>query len=56
MIRFQNGIPNAIWYSQHAKGQAFEYRAVKKDETGSRVFMSRRLILRYLERELISTP
>ncbi|KAL8863560.1 MAG: hypothetical protein Q9178_000241 [Gyalolechia marmorata] len=30
MIRFENGIPKAIWYSQHAYGQAFTYDAVEK--------------------------
>ncbi|KAL3471282.1 hypothetical protein BJX99DRAFT_250541 [Aspergillus californicus] len=31
MIRFQNGTPQAIWYSQHARGQAFTYQATEKD-------------------------
>lgn len=31
MIRFQDGQPTAIWYSQHGNGQAFTYRAVEKD-------------------------
>lgn len=30
MIRFQNGVPHAIWYSQHSNGQAFEYGVVEK--------------------------
>ncbi|CAI7632661.1 hypothetical protein N7533_000857 [Penicillium manginii] len=30
MIRFSNGAPQAIWYSQHASGQAFTYKAVEK--------------------------
>lgn len=30
MIRFANGTPQAIWYSQHASGQAFTYNAVEK--------------------------
>ncbi|OAX79774.1 hypothetical protein ACJ72_05906 [Emergomyces africanus] len=30
MIRFENGEPQAIWYSQHAAGQAFEYQATEK--------------------------
>lgn len=30
MIRFSNGAPQAIWYSQHASGQAFTYNAVEK--------------------------
>lgn len=31
MIRFQNGTPQAIWYSQHGNGQAFTYKAVEKE-------------------------
>ncbi|CAG8922230.1 unnamed protein product [Penicillium salamii] len=31
MIRFKNGNPTAIWYSQHASGQAFTYHAVEKE-------------------------
>jgi len=31
MIRFQDGQPKAIWYSQHGNGQAFTYRAVEKN-------------------------
>ncbi|KAE8354262.1 hypothetical protein BDV28DRAFT_164363 [Aspergillus coremiiformis] len=30
MIRFSEGVPQAIWYSQHAFGQAFTYRATEK--------------------------
>ncbi|KAK6342276.1 hypothetical protein TWF730_001752 [Orbilia blumenaviensis] len=30
MVRFQNGVPSALWYSQHADGQAFTYDAVQK--------------------------
>ncbi|KAI9374113.1 hypothetical protein BJX61DRAFT_532672 [Aspergillus egyptiacus] len=30
LIRFQNGTPQAIWYSQHARGQAFTYQATEK--------------------------
>ncbi|KAL4873615.1 hypothetical protein BDV12DRAFT_182383 [Aspergillus spectabilis] len=30
MIRFQDGTPQAIWYSQHARGQAFTYAATEK--------------------------
>ena len=30
MIRFKNGVPQAIWYSQHAYGEAFTYDAVEK--------------------------
>ena len=34
MVRFANGSPEAIWYSQHANGQAFRYGTVEK--TGDR--------------------
>lgn len=30
MIRFSKGEPQAIWYSQHAHGQAFKYKATEK--------------------------
>ncbi|CAD6447714.1 70d857d5-5fe4-4c72-984c-42121edf97b2 [Sclerotinia trifoliorum] len=30
MIRFVNGTPQAVWYSQHANGQAFLYSVVEK--------------------------
>jgi hypothetical protein len=30
MIRFQDGAPQAIWYSQHSGGQAFTYDATEK--------------------------
>lgn len=30
MIRFENRLPAAIWYSQHGGGQAFAYDAVEK--------------------------
>ncbi|OQE90801.1 hypothetical protein PENNAL_c0011G02772 [Penicillium nalgiovense] len=32
MIRFVDGSPDAIWYSQHASGQAFTYAAVEKKD------------------------
>jgi len=31
MIRFSNGQPQYIWYSQHSNGQAFAYRSVRKN-------------------------
>jgi hypothetical protein len=34
MVRFSNGVPQAIWYSQHANGQAFNYNAVEKTDSG----------------------
>ncbi|KAK6522462.1 hypothetical protein TWF281_003023 [Arthrobotrys megalospora] len=30
MVRFENKIPTALWFSQHADGQAFTYQAVEK--------------------------
>ncbi|CAA9965410.1 DUF946 domain containing protein [Pyrenophora teres f. maculata] len=30
MVRFLNGEPQSIWYSQHANGQAFRYSTVEK--------------------------
>jgi hypothetical protein len=30
MLRFENGIPKAVWYSQHEYGEAFTYEAVQK--------------------------
>lgn len=30
MVRFKNGVPQAVWYSQHAYGEAFTYAAVEK--------------------------
>jgi hypothetical protein len=34
MVRFLNGVPQAVWYSQHANGQAFRYTSVEKTEAG----------------------
>lgn len=31
MVRFVSGVPQAIWYSQHANGQAFKYATVEKE-------------------------
>jgi hypothetical protein len=41
MIRFVNGVPKFVWYSQHASGQAFTYQAVEKDKAGVRVRLTR---------------
>jgi hypothetical protein len=30
MIRFDHGLPQSIWYSQHEYGEAFTYDAVQK--------------------------
>ena len=37
MIRFQDGTPTALWYSQHANGEAFTYESVEKYSDGLRV-------------------
>ena len=34
MVRFANGVPQAVWFSQHANGQAFRYSTVEKTEDG----------------------
>jgi hypothetical protein len=36
MIRFKNGKPTAIWYSQHASGEALVYSIVEKHNHGPR--------------------
>ncbi|KAI8937997.1 hypothetical protein NX059_005671 [Plenodomus lindquistii] len=36
MVRFSDGQPQAIWYSQHANGQAFTYSTVTKHTDGLR--------------------
>ena len=36
MIRFQNGVPQKIWYSQHSNGEAFTYAATEKYASGVR--------------------
>ena len=38
MVRFQDGEPQAIWYSQHSNGEAFTYDAVAKYNDGVRVW------------------
>ncbi|KAF2104779.1 hypothetical protein NA57DRAFT_70985 [Rhizodiscina lignyota] len=35
MIRFANGTPTYVWYSQHANGEAFKYDILDKDTTNS---------------------
>lgn len=30
MIRFQNGLPSQVWYSQHGFGEAFTYECLEK--------------------------
>jgi hypothetical protein len=34
MVRFANGVPQAMWFSQHANGQAFTWSAVEKTSSG----------------------
>ncbi|KAJ5816362.1 Vacuolar protein sorting-associated protein 62 [Penicillium robsamsonii] len=41
MIRFVNGEPKEIWYSQHASGQAFTYAAVEKKDKRPYVYSAR---------------
>ncbi|KIV89820.1 hypothetical protein PV10_07191 [Exophiala mesophila] len=36
MIRFQNSLPQSVYYSQHSTGQAFSYSAVEKAPDGLR--------------------
>ncbi|KAF2146347.1 uncharacterized protein K452DRAFT_283624 [Aplosporella prunicola CBS 121167] len=31
MVRFENGTPTYVWYSQHSNGQAFAYKVLHKD-------------------------
>lgn len=33
MIRFQDGLPQLIWYSQHGNGEAYVFEAVEKEGT-----------------------
>ncbi|KXG46120.1 Vacuolar protein sorting-associated protein 62 [Penicillium griseofulvum] len=41
MIRFVNGEPKEMWYSQHASGQAFTYGAVEKKDKRPYVYSAR---------------
>ena len=36
MIRFVDGVPQAVWYSQHGNGEAFRYSVVEKHSDGRR--------------------
>jgi hypothetical protein len=40
MIRFQDGQPQSIWYSQHSGGECYTYTAVMKNGTRPLVFSS----------------
>lgn len=37
MIRFVNGVPKYVWLSQHANGEAYKFKALKKYDSGNRV-------------------
>ena len=37
LLRFHNGTPTVMWFSQHSNGEAFTYKAVEKYETTKRV-------------------
>jgi hypothetical protein len=41
MIRFQNGMPMAIWYSQHSYGAAYTFECVEKVGSRPVVFSAR---------------
>ena len=41
MIRFVDGSPDAIWYSQHASGQAFTYAAFEKKDKRPYVYSAK---------------
>lgn len=36
MIRFVNGVPSAIWYSQHGNGESFRFNAIGLQKKGLR--------------------
>jgi hypothetical protein len=40
MVRFANGVPQAMWFSQHANGQAFTWSAIEKTPEGRPVAYS----------------
>lgn len=44
MIRFQDGQPQTVWYSQHANGEAFDYDILEKFNGGVRVSLSTRYV------------
>ncbi|RKF56435.1 putative vacuolar protein sorting-associated protein TDA6 [Golovinomyces cichoracearum] len=41
MIRFKNGVPEAVWFSQHAGGQAFAYSGLEKEGDRPVVYTAR---------------
>ncbi|KAJ3300391.1 hypothetical protein HK104_001355 [Borealophlyctis nickersoniae] len=34
VIRFKNGVPQSMWFSEHSGGEAYEFRVVKKTNDG----------------------
>jgi hypothetical protein len=36
MIRFQDGVPETIWFSQHGNGEAFTYTALEKSKSAKK--------------------
>ena len=45
MVRFKDGEPYAIWYSQHSNGEAFYYDTVLKYDGGVRVSMGKEVFI-----------
>ncbi|RKF77002.1 putative vacuolar protein sorting-associated protein TDA6 [Golovinomyces cichoracearum] len=41
MIRFKNGMPEAVWFSQHSGGQAFAYSGLEKEGDRPVVYTAR---------------
>ncbi|KAF2445806.1 hypothetical protein P171DRAFT_386640 [Karstenula rhodostoma CBS 690.94] len=36
LVRFEHGVPTAVWFAQHANGEAFAFKTVLKDAAGKR--------------------
>jgi hypothetical protein len=36
LVRFENGVPTAVWYLHHASGEAFAFETTRKDAGGKR--------------------
>ena len=43
-MRFSNGVPQAMWFSQHSGGQAFTYNCLEKNGVRVRQVYSSKLI------------
>ncbi|KAI9798389.1 MAG: hypothetical protein M1825_005373 [Sarcosagium campestre] len=41
MLRFQDGVPQAIWLSQHRDGKAYTYEAIEKDGVRPVIYASK---------------